>query len=197
MTHTLAIDTATECVSIALLKGEAVLAKQTSFMDRGQGEALIPMIQNLLQNAGLTVSDIGSLAVSVGPGSFTGVRIGLAAARGMALALQVPIRGVTTLQAMVQKTCGKVLAVLDTKRGDYYTQFFQDAQAIEEPKIRSRAEILALNPTIIGHSVLRGTFPALSFSEPNVEPAVGVGLGCITHPLPAEPVYLREADVTC
>ena len=197
MTYTLAIDTATECVSIALLKEGDVLAEQTTFMDRGQGEALIPMIQDLLRNAGMIVSDIGSVAVSVGPGSFTGVRIGLAVARGMALALQIPAKGATTLDAMVQKTSGKVMAVLDTKRGDFYTQIFQDTVALEEPKIRSQADIHALNLPIVGADLLKDTFAPLTVSEPIVAPAVGVGLACLAHPLPTEPVYLRNADVTC
>ena len=196
MTHTLAIDTATECVSIALLKDTEVLAEQTSFMNRGQGEALIPMIQDLLNQANLNVSDIQSLAVSVGPGSFTGVRIGLAAARGMALALQIPVHGATTLQAMVQKTSGKVMAVLDTKRGDFYTQIFQDAQALENPKIRSEADIRALNLALIGQGLSSEALAPLTVSEPPLSPAVGVGLACLSQPLPAEPVYLREADVT-
>ena len=197
MTYTLAIDTATECVSIALLKGAEVLAEQTSFMNRGQGEALIPMIQDLLNRANLSMSDIQSLAVSVGPGSFTGVRIGLAAARGMALALQIPVHGVTTLQAMAQQTNGKVMAVLDTKRGDFYTQIFQDAEPLEEPKIRSEADIRALNLMLIGQSLSSETEPPLTVSQPPLPSAVGVGLACLSHPLPAEPVYLREADVTC
>ena len=115
-------------------------------MERGQGEALIPMVDALLKQAGLSPADVKRVAVSVGPGSFTGVRVGLAAARGMGLALHVPVVGITTLAAAAyQVPAETVLAVADTKRGDFFTQLFRGGRC---PSRLSRRRVFASQPHI-------------------------------------------------
>ena len=92
----LAFDSATSACSAAIWRDGEIPARRFVAMERGQSEALIPMVVEVLKEAGLTYAEIDFIAVTVGPGSFTGVRIGLAAARGMALAGGLPVVGVTT-----------------------------------------------------------------------------------------------------
>jgi tRNA threonylcarbamoyladenosine biosynthesis protein TsaB len=107
-------------------------------MRRGHAEALMPMISDIMDEAGIGFADLQAVAVTVGPGAFTGIRIGLSAARGMALAANLPVVGVTTLEAVAaaQADAGRPLLVaLDSKREDIYAQLFAaDGTAIDEPR---------------------------------------------------------------
>ena len=192
---TLALDTATECVSIAVLRNDQVLAEQTVHMDRGQGEALIPMIQKMMTDLNLQMSTLDRVAVSVGPGSFTGVRIGLATARGISLALDIPAIGVSTLQAAAFGTKGHVMAVIDTKRGDFYTQTFRDAIPTEPPTIRSAQDIRDTGCILTGPGLSASELDTCPCQKDTLPPAVAIGLASLKESLPAEPLYLRDADV--
>jgi tRNA threonylcarbamoyladenosine biosynthesis protein TsaB len=96
----LAMDTATSSCSVALWCDETIVAARREVMSRGQAEALVPMIGDVLAEAKVTASDLDLLAVTVGPGAFTGLRIGLATARGMGLAAHVPCLGLTTTEVI-------------------------------------------------------------------------------------------------
>ncbi len=130
MTVILAFDTAASACSAALWRDGAVLAHRFLAMERGQAEALLPMIEEVMEEAGAAFADLDALAVTLGPGSFTGLRVGLAAARGMAVAADLPCFGVSTLEAVVHGTpesergAGTFLAVIETKRADVYAQAF-------------------------------------------------------------------------
>ena len=196
---TLAIDTANENIAIALLNEDTVLFEYNQAMPRGQGEALIPLIQDMLNQSNLAPRDINQIAVAIGPGSFTGVRIGMATARGMGLALDIPVYGTTTLEASAFQTTGKMLAVLDTKRGDFYTQLFQDGTPLEEPQIRTTEQI----KTLSGISLVGSSAPALSeqtaipVQESPLLPAVAIAYSALIQKREAIPYYLRDADVSC
>ena len=96
----LALDTATSACSAALWQDGTVLARHLQPMARGQSEALLPMVAAVMAEAGLAFADLDLLAVTVGPGTFTGIRIGLAAARGLALATGLPLAGIATTEAV-------------------------------------------------------------------------------------------------
>ena len=144
----LAFDTATSGCSAAAFKDGALAASQARAMARGQSESLMPMIDDVLAEAGLTYGNLDALAVTVGPGAFTGLRIGLAAARGLALALNIPCAAVTTLEAvanaqptlsddeaegMADGSAG-LLVALDSKREDLYVQVFgRDLAPMTDP----------------------------------------------------------------
>ncbi|MCB2100253.1 MAG: tRNA (adenosine(37)-N6)-threonylcarbamoyltransferase complex dimerization subunit type 1 TsaB, partial [Rhodobacterales bacterium] len=98
----LALDSATGACSAAVRAGGALVAHRFQAMARGQAEALMPMAAEVLAEAGLTATDLDGVAVTRGPGAFTGLRIGLSAARGLALAAGVPCLGVTTFQALAE-----------------------------------------------------------------------------------------------
>lgn len=130
----LAFDTAGAGCSACVWKDTAVLAVRTGRMERGQAEALVPMLSAVLAEAGVAWADLDRLSVTVGPGSFTGLRVGLATARAASLASGVPIVGVTTLEAFahgvgadVRARGGTIVAVVDARRDDVYVQAFSAA----------------------------------------------------------------------
>ena len=140
----LAFDTATTACSAALWRGNTggagrVVACALVAMARGQSEALIPMIQGVLAEAETGFEALDRLAVTVGPGAFTGLRIGLAAARGLALASGLPITGITTFEAIAHavdpaaRAGQRLLVAIDAKRADVYAQLFDDALAPLSP----------------------------------------------------------------
>ena len=127
---TLAFDTTANFCSIALLDGTKVIGKFAQEMDFGQAEVLLPQIENLLKNAHLSFDNIGLLAVCIGPGSFTGVRSSIAAARSFSLALpNMQITGVSAFEAYVHSLEINELSafnavIIETKRDDFYFQLF-------------------------------------------------------------------------
>ncbi len=100
----LAIDTATDCLSLVLHDGEALLAEVTLRARRRHSALLAPLIQQLMAQAQVDMADLTALAVAVGPGSYTGARIGVALAKGMAAARSLPLVPVTTLEVVAEST---------------------------------------------------------------------------------------------
>lgn len=161
----LALDTSMNACSVAVLRDGAPLIAQFEPMDRGHAEALFPMIQAVLADAGLSFSDIGKIAVTAGPGSFTGVRVGIAAARAIAMALGVPAIGVCSLEVMAKGCCQNLpmedraqgFAVAhDARRGELYCQSFApDGSPLSAPmlmNVRQAAEGLAPATNLIAGS---------------------------------------------
>ena len=97
----LAVDTAGSSCSIAVAAGNEILCLRHEPMERGQAEALLPMAAAAMREAGFPPASLDCVATAVGPGSFTGIRVGLAAAQGIALALGAPLIGVTGFEAVV------------------------------------------------------------------------------------------------
>src|SRR5690348_18351519 len=107
-------------------------------MERGHAETLAPMVQALMQQAGVRFADLDRLAVTTGPGTFTGQRVGLAFMRGLRLALKRPLIGITTLQAMAAAAMDKAqtpfgAALHDAKRGEVYTGLYSPDETLLEP----------------------------------------------------------------
>lgn len=126
----LALDTATTGCSACVWRAGEVLALQSREMARGQAQQLIPMIKTVLDEAKIGPEDLDGVAVTRGPGAFTGLRIALSTARGFALARAIVCIGVTTLEAVAhgthaQERVGRsVLACVESKRSDLYAQLF-------------------------------------------------------------------------
>jgi tRNA threonylcarbamoyladenosine biosynthesis protein TsaB len=142
----LAFDCSTQSCSAAVVRGTEVLAWQFEPMARGQSEALMPMIVAVMEQSGLSWADLSLIGVTVGPGTFTGIRIGLAAARGLALATGLPVAGVGTCEAVAhnvmaeERKGAKVLAVIDSKRTDLFFQLFGETLAPEGAPFAATAE---------------------------------------------------------
>ena len=132
----LAIDTSAAHCAAALLCGDR-LAVRVEDMAKGQAERLVPMVNELLAAEGVTMADIGLTGVGVGPGNFTGIRISVALARGLALGLGVPAVGVTGFEAVVPQGPGPCWVVLPAPRGQVYAQRFgpeAEPEAEREPE---------------------------------------------------------------
>lgn len=163
---TLAFDTTADCCAVALLKDNLVVEKFSEEMDFGQAEVLIPQIQAMLQKQNLTFSELNLLAVCVGPGSFTGVRSSIAAARAFGLACpELKITGVSAFEAYVHSLDMSELSdynavIIETKRADFYFQLFNgrlekicDAEALPYEEIINRLK--GKTVTLIGNGVER------------------------------------------
>ena len=147
----LGFDTATSAFSAAVWEDGRIAARRFEPMSRGQSERLMPMVREVLSEAGADFPDLDLLAVTTGPGAFTGLRIGLAAARGMALAGDLACFGVTTLDAVAagvsetERQKANVLVVLDSKRAEVYAQAFRsDLRPLSEAQALMPADLAAL-----------------------------------------------------
>ena len=138
----LGFDTATSACSAALWQDGRITARRFETMAKGQSEHLMGMIGDVMKDAGADYPDLDLIAVTTGPGGFTGIRIGLATARGLALAADLPCLGVSTLDAVAhgvedaEREGGAVLVALESKRADVYAQVFDSAL---EPLCEARA----------------------------------------------------------
>jgi tRNA threonylcarbamoyladenosine biosynthesis protein TsaB len=141
----LAVDTALGALSAALAEDGAVAAHAFEEMVRGHAEALAPMVERLMREAGWTFAAIDRIAVTTGPGTFTGQRVGLAFARALALALKKPAVGITTLdamaaQAIMQSGASFAIAAADAKRGEIYLGARTRERTLLPPELIALAE---------------------------------------------------------
>ncbi|MFK8257060.1 tRNA (adenosine(37)-N6)-threonylcarbamoyltransferase complex dimerization subunit type 1 TsaB [Erwinia sp. AnSW2-5] len=132
-TRILAIDTATEACSVALLNDDRLLA-HFELCAREHTQRILPLVQQILQEGGVALKDLDALAFGRGPGSFTGVRIGIGIAQGLSLGANLPLIGVSTLKTMAQSAwrlhgASRVLAAIDARMGEvYWAEYQRDEQ---------------------------------------------------------------------
>ncbi|KAB0683012.1 tRNA (adenosine(37)-N6)-threonylcarbamoyltransferase complex dimerization subunit type 1 TsaB [Aureimonas leprariae] len=205
----LAIDTAGSRCSVALVAGDGrALAARDPDLGRGHAERLMGLVGEVLEEAGAAYGDLSRIAVSVGPGSFTGLRVGVAAARGLALALGLPVVGVSTLEALAEpfRADGPTLAAIDAKRGEVWLAGFgpDDAVfllpiAVALDGLPGALEALPVPAVVAGSgaSILAASFPGARVE--NGEGRVDVvALARIAMRRsagePPRPLYLRGAD---
>lgn len=184
MSVVLAIDTAAPRLQLALWREER-LDNLVEDMTTGQAERLFPALGELFERAGLAYADLTRIAVTTGPGSFTGLRIGLSAARGLGLALKLPVIGVPSLLAIsLSGTPGEPLSVvLDARRNEAYVQHFSAPGVAEGPAaLLAVTEIPAPHPTVI--------------TSPYVDIAALAAFAAAANPAdwPPEAAYIRDAD---
>src|SRR5579872_2715832 len=158
----LAIDTALEACSAAVLdtgRG-AIVSRETQAMQRGHAEALMPMIARVMRSADLAFSALDRIAVTTGPGSFTGLRVGIAAARGLALAAGKPAVGLSTLAAYAAPYIAAddtlpVVAAIDARHDHVYLQVFgPGGRTLVAPRLSSLRDALRVStggaPRVVG-----------------------------------------------
>ena len=147
----LALDTAGKTAAVAVLRDDTLLYETVSNTGLTHSETLLPMADAALKACGLTCADIGLYAVTAGPGSFTGLRIGLAAVKGMALPRQTPCAGVSTLAALAygMAGAGTVVGALDARRGQVYWAGF-DLKTHERLTPDDAAPVEALEKFVSG-----------------------------------------------
>jgi len=198
----LAIDTAGTGCSAALYDSnrDIVLGAAGEDIGRGHAERLMEFVDGALAAAGLDLPAIDRIAVTIGPGSFTGIRVGVAAARGLALALGIPAVGVSTLAALAAGRNGPLLVAIDAKRDEVYWQAFAaDGSEATPPAIATVEEARAIAQAHDGD--IAGSASALlregaAVETDGVDIATVARLGARLDPqkhLP-KPLYLRGPD---
>ena len=202
----LGLDTCLSSCSVAVLDGERVLACAREVMARGHQERLAPMAQSVMADAGLSFDRLERIAVTVGPGSFTGLRVGIAFAKGLALALDIPVVGVGSLAALAQGRLGLILAAADARRGQVYWQAFDGGAALTEPAVSpiedaaaffhlppegEGKEILVIGP---GAALFEGLFPRATIVAIDAADPVSVARLAQVSDDPPAPLYLRAPD---
>ena len=207
----LAFDSAQAACSAAVRRDGTLAARRFAHMERGHAEALMPMIVAVLADAGIGFPALDAVAVTIGPGSYTGIRVGLAAAKGIALARSIPLIGVTTLEAVAraardQRPGAPVLVVLETKRADLYVQGFTADLAPLAPPAAIAPDAVRVPPgaLIVGDGALRlkqhiAGRSDLTFADGDgiVDAAVVAAIAAERGPSgPVSPLYLRPPDVT-
>ena len=138
----LAFETSAKAASVALTENGLLLAESYQNTGLTHSQTLMTMAEHLLQTCGLTPADVDAVAVAAGPGSFTGVRIGVAAAKGFAWGRQIPCCGVSTLEAMAKNLGvhnGYILPVMDARRSQVYTALFSAKNGLLTRKMEDSA----------------------------------------------------------
>ena len=220
----LSIETAGAACSAAILRGAVVLAAERRAMRYGHAEALLPMIERVAAEAGVPPGGLQVVAVAVGPGGFTGIRAGLAAANGIALAVGARLTGISSFAAVAAVAGGggscsrPLLVALDSRRADLYVQpFTADGVApLSEPVAllpdRLAAHVVDLigeGPLLLAGDAAEAAFAALDAAgigaalAPHSAPdALGVAAAALRQLQtgaairPMRPLYLRPPDVT-
>jgi tRNA threonylcarbamoyl adenosine modification protein YeaZ len=212
----LAIDTALAACSAAVLDTDkaALLASETQAMTRGHAEALMPLIARVMAAAEMSFAALDKIAVTTGPGSFTGLRVGISAARGIALAAGKPALGLTTLSAFAAPLVAAagidpILSAIDARHDQIYYQLVGgDGAMLRRPAVAPLAEVLRVaqtsTPRLVGNAaqMLAERWPAEAPPPRQVEtsPAPDIAwvawLGAAADPLksPTRPLYLRPPD---
>jgi tRNA threonylcarbamoyl adenosine modification protein YeaZ len=212
----LAIDTALEaCAAAVLDTGRwAIVATETEFMNRGHAEALMPLIARVMDRARIDFRDLDRIAVTTGPGSFTGLRVGISAARGIALAAGKPAIGLTTLAGfaaphIAENDLTPIVAAVDARHDHVYLQVFgAGGRTLVPPRIAPIRE--AVRAALAGPARLVGSAANLiAAAWPRVDPRPALvdqrrapdiawiarlGAAAAEGQVPPKPLYLRAPD---
>ena len=212
----LAIDTALDACSAGVLDTDAgrLIALESQPMKRGHAEALMPLIARVIKQAGIAFASFDRIAVTTGPGSFTGLRVGLSAARGIALAADKPVVGLTTLAAYAAPVVSEnaeqpVISAIDARHDQVYFQVVSgNGSSLIRPRVAPIEQALRASrfgaPHLVGNAagILAGRWPtdALPPFRVDAQPAPDIAwvawLGAAVNPdtAPARPFYLRAPD---
>lgn len=163
-------------------------------MDKGQAESLFPILETLLDDTKISWSDLTAIAVCTGPGNFTGVRISVAAARGLALSLGIPAIGVSRLDALAYGTTGNKTSLLDARQNRVYSQSFENGVPISEIFQKPLTDFRHSHEVLFDSDTLArlGTRIQTTDVTANLARCAIAKLGG-DAPRPA-PIYIRAAD---
>lgn len=212
----LAIDTALDACAAAVLDTgtSKLIAVESQAMKRGHAEALMPLIGRVMQQAALPFAALDRIAVTTGPGSFTGLRVGLSAARGLALAAGKPAVGLTTLSAYAAPIVSEsgedpVISVIDARHDQVYFQVVSgNGSSLVRPRVGKIEEALAASrfgaPHLVGNAarILADRWPKDAAAPikvdaqaaPDIAWVAWLGAAVSPDTAPARPFYLRAPD---
>ncbi len=203
----LAFDTAAAHCAAAVVWGGRLIAARHEEMQRGQGERLFPMLEELLAEAGISWPELGRIGVGIGPGNFTGIRISVAAARGLALALGIPALGVSRFESFALDLPRPLAVCLDGRAGRIMLQRFTRDGQPAAPSMLEEAEAEAcLKAMAASDLAITGDDTAMQLARrigapclrPALAPAEAIARIAAARPArgasPPSPLYLRPAD---
>lgn len=212
----LAIDTALDACAAAVLDTDSgrLIARESQAMQRGHAEALMPLIGRVMEASGVSFASLDRIAVTTGPGSFTGLRVGISAARGLALAADKPAVGVTTLSAyaagLVSRNRGTpVLSAIDARHDHVYFQIVAgDGSEFVRPKVAAIDEAVTAcqigAPHLVGNAakILAERWPkdapapvtVDAQAAPDIAWVAWLGAAARPETSPPRPFYLRAPD---
>ncbi len=198
----LAFDTSAAHCAAALLLGETVLDQRVEPMSKGQAERLFPLLAEILADAGKDWSDLTALGVGTGPGNFTGIRLSVASARGLALSLGIPAVGVSTFQALSEGLPRPTLVAVDARRGQTYLQVLHNDHAAA-PLLWGEGDDLSAYAAdalccVGDHALDFAAALGIKAAEPAMPVATAIARVALdrhrsAQPRPA-PLYIRSAD---
>lgn len=199
----LAFDTATPAVTVAVYDGQAVVAQRTTVDAMRHGELLAPSITAVLDEAGIVRQDLTAIAVGVGPGPFTGLRVGLVTARTLGAVLQIPVYGVCTLDVLAAEAVdtgtvdGPFHVATDARRKEvYWASYDAEGVRLDEPQVLKPATVATPGPVVGRGAVLYPeSFPDGRGPE---NPSAGMLARVVAEEraelYDPEPMYLRRPD---
>jgi tRNA threonylcarbamoyladenosine biosynthesis protein TsaB len=202
----LALDTCLAASSVAVLDGGTVRAARSEPMTRGHQERIAVLAREIMAEAGVKFSDLTRIAVTVGPGSFTGLRVGLSFAKGLAAALSIPCVGINTLEALAATSgaTGFVAGVLDAKMGQVYLQVFDAGKSLMAPDALEvgvaaarLVELYSGGPAALigsGAPLIADVLPEATILTPAYADPVAIARLAAARPAPTHsprPLYLR------
>jgi tRNA threonylcarbamoyladenosine biosynthesis protein TsaB len=217
----LAFDTSTQAGSVSILDDERLVAEYSLNVRTTHSERLLSMMDRLLGDAGYALSDINGLAVAIGPGSFTGLRIGISTVKGLALATKLPVAAISTLDALAHTlpfASLPVCPILDAKKGEVYASLYEwhggrmerrwdyQVMAPEELCQRVTSDVLFVGDGVEPFQSLlssrlgdRAHFAPLSRRLPSAACIAELGLrelsaGRVVDPSTLAPIYLRSSE---
>ena len=200
----LAVTSSTAVVGVAAALDGEIVASEQVVTDRRHAEELTPMVASVLAAVGWSVGDVDTFAVDVGPGRFTGLRVGLATVRTLALAVDAPVVGLTSLELLAAEHAGPVCAVVDARRNEVFQQRFVDGVAVGDAAVgpaSEMAEHVVAGDLVIGDGADRyvdayGPHRTVAGRDPLATTLARLAASRPAVPGPrVEPIYLRDADV--
>jgi tRNA threonylcarbamoyladenosine biosynthesis protein TsaB len=217
----LGIETATLIEGVAVIDGDRVVAEHRSHVGSTHAERLVPTILQTLGASGFSMKEVDGIAISIGPGSFTGLRIGLSAVKGLSLARGIPVAAVPTLDGLAYHVpfCRySVCPILDAKRHEVYTALYRTSEGVPE----RLTELRALNPNdlmteideptiflgdavpVYSHLIKESLGSKAHFAPNHVGLPSGSAIALLGHTLlvegktvdihSVEPFYIRKSD---
>ena len=205
----LVIDTALGSCSAVVFDGHTVLASQSEPMTKGHSERIGGFVRDAVAGSGLDFADLDRIAMTIGPGSFTGLRVGLAFALGVGEAMDRPVSGISSLEALAASTDdrgGHVCAAIDARRGQIYVQTFEDGRALMSPQALSIEQAVGQLADGADWRLIGSGAPLLIDDRPGraIDPlAAPTVIGLVRCALAADPqthlpkpLYLRAPDAT-
>lgn len=197
----LALDTATPAITAGLVRRSPdrsvqALSERITMGAKGHSEALTPNIGAACTEAGVAVAELGAIVVGCGPGPFTGLRVGMATASAMGLALDIPVYPVCTLDAIGHGTIGDVLVVTDARRREVYWAGYRDGTRVSGPAVNAPADVPLQGYTHVAGSIDHTAFfdlPELDRQYPSPSRLV-LAANWDEPPGALTPLYLRRPD---